>query len=96
MCFDLILFNGVIKSNPNFFPTERNACLLNDENLPLQGTIAPSRIDFVLSGITKSGSNSIFIPKPLHVLHIPNGELNENVLGSNSPIVTPQNGHALF
>ena len=35
-------------------------------------------------------------PNPLHWLHIPNGELNENVRGSNSPTVIPQCGHALF
>ena len=28
--------------------------------------IAPFKIDFVLSGITKSASNSIFTPRPLH------------------------------
>ena len=44
---DLILFIDVIKSNPNFLPTERKACRLNEENLPLHGTIAPSRIDLL-------------------------------------------------
>ncbi len=82
--------------NPNFFPTARSSCRRNDDALPLQGTIAPSKIDFVLSGITKSGSNSIFAPSPLQALQDPKGELNEKVLGSNSPIVTPQCGHALF
>ena len=89
-CFDFIFSIGVIKSKPNFFPTDLNACFLNDENRPLHGTIAPSKIDLVLSGITKSESNSIFTPNPLHVLHIPNGKLNEKVLGSKSPIVNPQ------
>ena len=88
--FWFYFFIGVIKSKPNFFPTALNACLLNEENLPLHGTIAPSKIDFVLSGITKSGSNSILTPIHYMSLHIPNGELNENVLGSNSPIVNPQ------
>ena len=87
---------GVIKSKPNFFPTSRNVCRLNEENLPDHGTIAPSRIDFVLSGIRRSKSNSIFTPRPWHVLHAPKGELNEKVLGSSSPTVIPQNGHALF
>ena len=81
---------GVIKSNPNFSPTVLNACLLNAENLPLQGTIAPSKIDLDLSGITRAGSNSILTPNPLHVLHNPKGELKEKFLGSNSPIVNPQ------
>ena len=43
--FGFIFSIGVIKSNPNFSPTVLNACLLNAENLPLQGTIAPSKID---------------------------------------------------
>ena len=82
--------------NPYFLPTARSSWRLNDENLPLHGTIAPSKIDFVLSGMTKSASNSILTPSPLHWLHIPNGELKENVRGSNSPTVIPQWGHALF
>src|SRR3989338_10256963 len=89
-CFGAIFSIGVIKSKPNFFPTALNACLLNAENLPLHGTIAPSKIDLLLSGITRSASNSIFTPNPLHALHITNAELNENVLGSSSPIVNPQ------
>ena len=95
-CFGFIFSIGVIRSNPNFSPTVLNACLLNAENLPLQGTIAPSKMDFDLSGITKSASNSILTPKPLHVLHNPNGELNEKFLGSSSPMVSPQCGQALF
>src|SRR3989338_6675548 len=95
-CFGVIFSIVVIKSNPNFSPTALNACFLNAENLPLHGTIAPSKMDLLLSGITRSASNSIFIPNPLHALHIPNGELNENVLGSRSPMVNPQYGHALF
>ena len=89
-CFGLSLLIGVIRLKPNFFPTALSSWRLNDEALPLHGTIAPSNRDFVLSGITKSGSNSIFTPRPLHALHEPKGELNEKVLGSSSPIVTPQ------
>ena len=89
-CLGFILSRGVIKSKPNFFPTARNACRLNDEKRPLHGTMAPSKMDLVLSGITKSASNSILTPNPLHVLHKPNGELKEKVLGSNSPTVNPQ------
>ena len=81
---------GVIRSKPNFLPTALSAWRLKDENRPLHGMIAPSRIDFVLSGITRSASNSIFTPRPLHVLHMPNGELNEKDLGSSSPTVSPQ------
>src|SRR5690242_13019420 len=93
-CFELILFIGVMRSKPYFLPTSRRVCLLNEENLPDHGTMAPSSIDFVLSGINRSGSNSIFTPNPWHVLQAPNGELNENPLGSSSPIEIPQNGRS--
>ena len=33
------------------------------------GTIAPSAIDLVRSGITFQGSISIFTPRPLHAAH---------------------------
>src|SRR5574342_1401753 len=96
ICLGVILFIGVIRLKPNFLPTSLSVCLLNEENLPDHGTIAPSSIDFDLSGISKSGSNSILTPRPWHVLHAPKGELNENVLGSSSPIEIPQCGQALF
>src|SRR3989344_3952910 len=92
--FPLQPLHGV--SRINCFTTCFSACFLNEENLPLHGTMAPSSIDFDLSGITKSGSNSILTPSPLQALQEPKGELNENVLGSSSPIVMPQYGHALF
>ena len=50
----------------------------------------------LLSGIIKSGSNSILIPKPLHSLHAPKGELKEKDLGSIFPILILQNGHELY
>src|SRR3970282_677113 len=34
ICVGVILFIGVNKSKPNFFPTSLRVCLLNDENLP--------------------------------------------------------------
>ena len=49
---------------------------------------------FALSGIIKSGSNSILIPRPLQSLHAPKGELNEKVRGSKSPSDMPQCGQA--
>ena len=63
--------------------------------LPCQGLIAPSIILLFLSGIIRSGSNSILIPRPLHSSHAPNGELNEKDLGSIFPILILQNGQAL-
>ena len=49
-----------------------------------QGAIAPSSRDKVGSGITKSGSTSFLLPRPVHSGQAPNGELNENDRGSNS------------
>jgi len=43
----------------------------------------------------RSGSNSIFIPSPLHSSHAPKGLLNENIRGWSSSKVTPQTGHAM-
>lgn len=63
---------------------------------PCHGLIAPSSILLVLSGIINSGSNSILIPKPLHSLHAPKGELKEKDLGSIFPILMLQNGQELY
>src|SRR5579872_6923921 len=60
----------------------------------LQGTIAPSSIDFVRSGMTFHGSISIFSPKPLQPGHAPYGELNENRRGANSSNESPHSTHA--
>ena len=64
-------------------------------NLPSpQVAIAPSIMLKLLSGIIKSGSNSISVPSPSHFSHFPHGELNENNLGANSSMLTPQSGQA--
>src|SRR5919202_2900521 len=93
-CSGFILAIGVGRSKPNFLPTSRIIVDRNVAKCPDHGLIAPSIILFDLSGIIKSGSNSILIPKPLHSLHAPKGELNENVRGSRSPREMPQRGHA--
>ena len=49
---------------------------------------------FDLSGIINSGSNSILIPRPLHSLHAPNGELKEKLRGSKSPMLMPHRAQA--
>src|SRR4029078_3886879 len=51
---------------------------------------------FFLSGITSSGSNSTLIPSPLHCLHAPKGELNENERGSRSCMLRPHCTHAFL
>src|SRR5262245_22831173 len=54
------------------------------------GAMAPLRIDFLPSGITSSGSTSCRVPRPLHELHIPSGELNEKLCGDSSGNDCPQ------
>jgi len=50
------------------------------------GSSAPSSTERLRS-ITRSGSNSMRIPRPVHAGHAPWGELNENERGSSSSIV---------
>ncbi len=52
--------------------------------------MAPSLKVLVGSGITKSLSTSNLTPKPSQSGQAPNGALNENKRGSNSPTVNPQ------
>src|SRR3979411_1818856 len=58
------------------------------------GTIAPSLIDFVRSGMTFHSSISIFSPKPLQAGHAPYGELKENSRGSGSWNEIPHDAQA--
>ena len=58
------------------------------------GTIAPWIKDLDLSGTTKSGSISIWEPRPSQWGQAPYGELNENILGDISSIETSQWGQA--
>ena len=58
----------------------------------LRYLIAPSAID--TSGFTTSfsTSSSLVKPRPLQWGQAPSGELNENIAGSNLPIVKSQSG----
>src|SRR5574344_1201605 len=58
------------------------------------GAIAPLRIDRFSSGITKSGDIFNLNPSPSHSEQAPNGELNENKLGSILGTENPETGHA--
>ncbi|MNO80328.1 hypothetical protein D3C76_715340 [compost metagenome] len=51
-------------------------------------------MDFSASGISRSGSTTIFIPSPSHSVQAPNGLLKENIRGANSSILKPQIGQA--
>ena len=63
--------------------------MLNSSIL-LSGTIAPLFKLNALLGIIRSSSIFCLKPRPLHSGHAPNGELNENILGSNSAIEKSQ------
>src|SRR6476660_9205969 len=56
------------------------------------GTSAPCWRLFDLSGITRSGSISSRVPRPVQAGHAPCGELNEKLRGSSSSIVNPSYG----
>src|ERR1019366_1330473 len=60
----------------------------------LYSAIAPSRIDFDGSGMSRSGSTFCTVPRPLHEGHAPNGELNEKRRGVISVSEVPQSGQA--
>ena len=47
-----------------------------------------------LSGISKSSSMCILLPKPLQSGHAPNGELNEKLRGSSSSKLKSHSGQA--
>src|SRR5581483_10078382 len=60
------------------------------------GAIAPSPIESVGSGTTRSGSISICEPKPVQRGQAPCGELNEKIRGSSSARLGPWIGQANF
>ncbi|MNI24817.1 hypothetical protein D3C73_784480 [compost metagenome] len=66
------------------------------EVLPVQARKAPSSTDFSGSGISNSGSTTIFIPRPSHSGHAPKGLLKENIRGASSSILKPHTGQAKF
>ena len=55
----------------------------------VHGTSAPARMLFDRSGMTRSGSITSCVPRPVQVGQAPCGELNENERGSSSSIVVP-------
>ena len=57
-----------------------------------QGASAPSATLFDRSGMTRSGSISRRVPRPVQAGHAPCGELNEKLRGSSSSIVKPSYG----
>ena len=60
------------------------------------GAIPPLLIDTDSSGINFFILISYSVPNPLHVSHIPLGELKENVFGSGLGYEIPVSGHIKF
>ena len=94
--FSGILFMGSLMSNL-YFSEIVSICLniqlfLNDP----RGLIPPWKIEIDLSGIINSRFTFFSIPKPLHRLHIPLGELKENEFGSGFSYEIPVVGHIKF
>ena len=61
-----------------------------------QGIMAPSYTDKFPSITIKLSSNWSWRPRPSHASHAPVGALKENSLGSISPKLKPETGHANF
>src|SRR5207237_9449645 len=60
----------------------------------VHGSMAPWFNDLLLSGMTRSRSRSMVLPKPWHRGQAPKGLLNENSLGSGSSYRMPHFLHS--
>src|SRR6478609_9851667 len=89
---------AALKSQPCDFATASRIFNRHDDSVGsfAHGTSAPCAIDFDLSGMTRSGSISSWVPRPVQVGHAPCGELNEKLRGSSSSIVNPSYGQLNF
>ena len=58
------------------------------------GARAPARMLLERSGMTRPGSMTSWLPRPVQVAHAPWGELNENERGSRSSIMVPSYGRS--
>src|SRR5579872_3988929 len=83
--------------NRTFFPADLRKLPSHERYFGLvHGSIAPSSSDRPLSGITRSMSKSIVLPKPWQRGHAPNGELKLNRIGSGTLNSMPQVLHWNF
>src|SRR3989338_4012921 len=96
ICFLARFFTGVCAENPCARATFSTIRIYHGVLVPVRdhGRMAPSAMLKRLFGITRSGSTSSFVPRPVHVGHAPCGELNENSRGSSSGRLMLHNGHA--
>src|SRR5207244_11091420 len=60
----------------------------------VHGSTAPWLRDLLLSGMTRSRSRSMVLPKPWHLGHAPKGLLKENSRGSGSSYRIPHVLHS--
>src|ERR1043165_3243994 len=86
--------HGVLSLNLYFFASvwiwRRRQC----SEPSFHRAMAPSSIDFEVSGMILRSSISRSTPRPEQPLHAPYGELKEKRRGVISPMETPQSGHA--
>ena len=78
------LANGVSRSMSCSAATDSTSRAKYWVRAPAHGAIAPSFSESEGSGMTSSGSASYVVPSPLHTLHAPYGELNENDRGAST------------
>src|SRR3954466_14525936 len=84
--------NGVFRSKPCAAAASCSMCCRFPEEEP--GPKPPSSSGFDQSTTTFAGSKSYLLPSPLHSLHAPYIELNENDRGSSCGTLMPHSGHA--
>src|SRR5512138_1478560 len=97
-CLSPSLFHGLSRSILNAFASALTMFVVQPLSFAIDSphtATAPSRIERVGSGTTRSGSAAIRSPRPLHSTHMPSGELNENDCGDSSGKPMPHFGHAL-
>src|SRR4029079_11284505 len=89
---------GALKSQPCEAQIASRIFKRHDASVGIRahGTSAPSARLFERSGITRSGSISSLVPRPVQVGQAPCGELNEKLRGSNSSAVYPSYGQLYF
>src|SRR5262245_13308884 len=97
-CAGVSLFHGLSRSILNAFASALTMLVVQPESFAIASphtATAPSRIDLLGSGTTRSGSAAWRSPRPLHSTHMPSGELNEKLCGDSSGNPMPHVGHAL-
>jgi len=88
-------FTGVVMLQPLPVNTASVIFIRHEISVAIlfQGASAPCLMLLDRSGITRPGSITSCVPRPVQVGQAPWGELNENDRGSSSSIIVPSYGH---